>query len=114
MTAELERESNGRYNLHSAAITANTGISIGVLICVLGLFWKLLDVSNSLTRWQVRVDLRLEALETRIAARPDPWSGTMMKEAFMQLEQLNRQIELTIPDVRAIQKTGMQIQKDSQ
>ena len=114
MTATRRPEPHHDEVLHvqSNMLTTNTGISISLLIAVLGLaaaFWK---VSRDLAVWQTKMEMRMDSLETRVVARPDPWSGTMMKEYTMQcVDRYPEVFTRGTPDVRAIQKSGLDVNR---
>ena len=112
MSDEVKREDSGDYRIHSGQLTAQTGISLGLLVGMIAIFGTLLRMSNDMVRWQERVDSRLCLLETQISQQHDPWSGTMMAAYDAELARiLSRQNpEVKMPNVRAIQKAGAELE----
>jgi|GEM_PF-2961208 hypothetical protein len=112
MSDEVKREDNGDYRIHSGQLTAQTGISLGLLVAMIAIFGTLLRMSNDMVRWQERVDSRLCLLENRINQQHDPWSGTMMAAYDAELSRiLSRQNpDVKMPNVRAIQKAGAELE----
>jgi len=112
MHDEVVKEPTGDYKIHSGQLTANTGLSLGLLVAMLGVFWTLMQLSNQMATWQAKVDFRLESLESRVSSRPDPWSGTMMQAYDNELGRiLSRTVpDIATPDVRRIQKAGAELE----
>jgi len=112
MSDEIKKEPSGDYRIHSGQLTAQTGISLGLLLAMLAIFGSLMKLSNEMSAWQAGVNFRLEALESKVSSRPDPWSGTMMAAYDAELARaLSRMSpEINTPDVRRIQKAGAELE----
>ena len=112
MSDDIQKEPSGDYRIHSGQLTAQTGISLGLLVAMLAIFGTLMKLSNEMASWQAGVNYRLEALEQKVSSRPDPWSGTMMAAYDAELARILAKTtpDVTTPDVRRIQKAGAELE----
>ena len=112
MSDEVKREESGDYRIHSGQLTAQTGISLGLLVAMLAIFGSILSLSKDMAAWQTGVNYRLDALEQKVSSRPDPWSGTMMAAYDAELCRIlaRQSPDIKTPDVRAIQKAGAELE----
>ena len=111
MSPEAKQVIDEHIKATKTNINRNTTVSVGVLISVVVVFFKLNAMSNDYTRWMQHTDDRLMSLELEVSSRPDAWSGTMMKEVGYEVqEQVRKAIpDFKYPDVRTIQAKGIRL-----
>lgn len=75
---------------------ANSYISVGLLITIIGATWILSSKLNAIERMNDKLDYRMGSIETR-QSRPDPWTGTDQLRWTVEFGQLNPTLKIPEP-----------------